>query len=117
MIFLFNKTVKDITSNYIPHETVTFDDKGTPWINKNVKLLILQKNEMYKSYVKENKDPKIFDKAKCLQSELNSKIESNKQKYYSRLSHKLVDPITNTKSYWSNFKRFLNNGKIPCISP
>ena len=72
---------------------------------------------MYKSYVKENKDPKIFDKVKCLQSELNLKIESNKQKYYSRLSHKLVDPITNTKSYWSNFKRFLNNGKIPCISP
>ena len=72
---------------------------------------------MYKSYVKENKDPKIFDKVKCLQSELNSKIESNKQKYYSRLSRKLVDPITNTKSYWSNFKRFLNNGKIPCIPP
>ena len=42
MIFLFNKTVQDIISNYIPHETVTFVDKGTPWINKNVKVLILQ---------------------------------------------------------------------------
>ena len=42
MIFLFNKTVQDIIYNYIPHETVTFVDKGTPWINKNVKVLILQ---------------------------------------------------------------------------
>ena len=48
MIFLFNKTIKNIVSNYIPHETVTFDDRDSPWINKNVKQLILEKNEMYK---------------------------------------------------------------------
>ena len=97
MIFLFNKTVKNIISNYIPHETVTFDDGDPPWINKNAKQLILEKNEMYKKYVNENKDPRIFDKVKCLQNELNSIIESNKQKYYSRLSKKLVDPVTSTK--------------------
>ena len=53
---------------------------------------------MYKKYVNENKDPKIFDKVKSLQDELNSIIESNKQKYCSRLSKKLVDPMTSTKS-------------------
>ena len=78
MIFLFNKTIKNISSNYIRHETVTFDDRDTPWINKNVKQLILEKNEMYKKYVNENKDPRIFDKIKCLQNELDSMIESNK---------------------------------------
>ena len=72
---------------------------------------------MYKKYVNENKDPRIFDKVKCLQNELNSIIESNKQKYYSRLSKKLVDPMTSTKSYWSTLKMFLNNKKIPCIPP
>ena len=50
MFFLFNKTIKNIISNYIPHETVTFDDRDPPWINKNVKQLILEKNEMYKKY-------------------------------------------------------------------
>ena len=106
MIFLFNKTIKNISSNYIPHETVTFDDRDTPWINKNVKQLILEKNEMYKKYVNENKDPRIFDKVKCLQNELDSIIESNKRKYYSRLSKKLVDSMTSTKSYWSTLKIF-----------
>ena len=66
---------------------------------------------MYKKYVNKKKDPRIFDKAKCLQNELNSIIESNKQKYYSRLSKKLFDPMTNTKSYWSTLKMFLNNKK------
>ena len=63
------------------HETVTFDDRYPPWINKNVKQLILEKNEMYKKYVNENKNPRIFDKVKCLQNELNSIIENNKQIY------------------------------------
>ena len=53
-----------------------------------------------KKYVKENKKIKIFDKVKCLQNQLNSIIESNKQKYYSRLSNKLPDPVTSVRSYW-----------------
>ena len=88
-----------------------------PRINKNVKQLILEKNEMYKKYVKENKDPRIFDKVICLQNELNSIIESNKQKYYSRLLKRFVDPMTSMKSYWSTLKMFLNNKKIPCNPP
>ena len=46
MIFLFNKTVKNITSNYIPHQTVTFDDRDPTSINKKVKQSVLEKNEM-----------------------------------------------------------------------
>ena len=74
MMFLFNQTVKIIISANIPYTTVTFDDRDPPWINKKKK-----KNEVYKKYVKESKDPRIFDKVKCLQTELNSIIESNKQ--------------------------------------
>ena len=72
---------------------------------------------MYKKYVNENKDHRVFDKVKCLQNERNSIIESNKQRQYSRLSKQLVDPMTSTKSYWSTLKRFFNNKRIPCISP
>ena len=38
MVSLFNKTIKNILSNYIPHEKITFDDP--PWFNKNIKQLI-----------------------------------------------------------------------------
>ena len=48
---------------------------------------------------------------------MDSVIESNEQKLHSRLSKKVVDPMTSTKSYWSTLKMFLNNKKIPCIPP
>ena len=54
--------VKNIISNYIPHETITFDDRDPPWINKKAKQLIPEKNEMHKKYVKVNNDTKMFDK-------------------------------------------------------
>ena len=79
MLFLSNNTIKNIISNDTPHETVTFDDRDSPRINKNVKQLILEKNEMYKKYVNENKDTRIFDKVKRLQNELDSIIESSEQ--------------------------------------
>ena len=44
-----------------------------------MKQLILEKNEMYKKYVNENKDTRIFDKVKRLQNELDSIIESSEQ--------------------------------------
>ena len=34
---LFNKTIKNITRNYIPHETITYDDRDPPWIIKTSK--------------------------------------------------------------------------------
>ena len=94
MIFQFNKTIKNnIISRYILHETVAFHDRDPPWINKNVKKVILEKDEMYRNYAKQNNDPRIFAKVKCLQKELNSIIESNKQKYYPCLSKKLVNSM------------------------
>ena len=66
----------------------------------------------YKKYVTENKDPRIFHKVKCLQNKPNLIIESNKRKYYSRLSKKLVDPMTSTKSYWSTLQ-ILKNSLYP----
>ena len=42
--------VKNLISNYIHHEAVTFDDINPQWINKNGKEVIVEKNEMYKRY-------------------------------------------------------------------
>ena len=44
-------------------------------------------------------------------------IEESKHQYYTRLSHKLLDPKTSKKSYWSILKTFLNDKKTPCIPP
>ena len=47
---LFNKTIKNIIRNYIPHETITCDDRDPNWINKDFKELIHDRNQAYKSY-------------------------------------------------------------------
>ena len=82
LILLFNKKVKNVISNYIPHGT--FDNRDPPWINKNAKQLTLEKNEIYKRYVNENKDPKTFEKVKYLQNKLNISREITYKKYILR---------------------------------
>ena len=103
MTFLFNRTIKNILSNYIPH-----DNRDPPQINNR---------DTFQCYLHRNKDPKLFRKVKYLQDELKFLIEANKEKYYSRISKRIMNPLTSTKTYWSILNSFLNNKKIACIPP
>ena len=49
--------------------------------------------------------------------ELSSLTASLKNKYYSKVAERLLDPRTNLKTYWSIWKTFLNNKKIPVVPP
>ena len=91
-------------SNYIPHETIVCNDRNPPWINKDIKQLILGKNHAYKSYIGSDKCLKFFNQFQFLQTKLNTLIEEYKNLYYARLSHKLLEPKTSQKSYWSLLK-------------
>ena len=42
-MFLFNRTIKNILSNYIPHEIIICDDRDPPWNNNRVKELMKKK--------------------------------------------------------------------------
>ena len=42
-VCLFNKTIKNILSNFIRHETILFDNRDPPWINSQVKHLTNEK--------------------------------------------------------------------------
>ena len=117
MVFLFNRTIKNIFSNYIPHKIITCDDQDPPWINNRVKELINKKNDTVQCFLYSNRDPKLFNKVEYLQNELKSLIEANKEKYYSRISKGMMNPLTSTKTCWSNLKSFLNNKNIPLIPP
>ena len=44
MVHLFNRTIKNILHNFIPHEVITWDDRDPPWINSSIKRLIQAKN-------------------------------------------------------------------------
>ena len=117
MVYVFNRTLKNILSNFIPHETIICDDREPPWINSFIKKLINEKNFVYKAYIMSNKNYELLIKFQLIQNQLSSEIEKSKNSYYSRIARKLISPNTSPKAYWSILKRFMNNKKVPCIPP
>ena len=117
MVYSFNKNIKNILWNYIPLEAITCDDREPPGINNNIKQLIKEINNTYRIYILNNKNLQIFEKVKYLQSQLKPLTESNNERYYLRVSKKIVDLMTSAKTYWSILKSLLNNKKIPCTPP
>ena len=98
MVFLFNRTIKNIFSNYIPHETIICEDRNSPWIKNRVKELIIEQNNTFQCYLHSNKDPKLFNKVEYLQNELKSLSAANKEKYYSRISKRLISALASTET-------------------
>ena len=66
----------------------------SPWINKEIKQLILDKNHAYKSYTRNNKSLSFFKQYLSLQTKLNSLIEESKNQYCTRLFQNELDPKT-----------------------
>ena len=98
-------------------ETFACNDRDPPWMNSEIKNLINEHNLAYKSYCCFNREVFLFEKFKFLQNKSNVSIENSKQTYYSKLSRKLANIATSSKTYWSILKTFMNNKKIPCMPP
>ena len=102
-----------MSHNFIPHEIITYDDKDPPWIDSSIRRLIQHTNEAYKRFKRSNKKSQCFENFQSLQNLLGVSIEASKERYYSRLSKKLMEPSTSPKTYWSVLKSFHNNKKYP----
>ena len=48
--FFTNKKLLDIIQNFIPHKTIICDDRDPPWINNEIKKLMVENNLSFKSY-------------------------------------------------------------------
>ena len=51
-VFIFNETITNIFSNFVPNKLVTFDDSNPPWMNDFIKNKIKCKHQIYKTYIK-----------------------------------------------------------------
>ena len=87
------------------------------WINTSIRRLIQDKNEAYKRFKKSSNNHQYSENFQSLQNLLEVSIKASKERYYSLLSKKLMEPSTSPKTYWLVLKSFHNNKKIPCISP
>ena len=113
---IFNSTILNILSNFVPHEFFVYDDKHSPWFNKKIRAFIQEKNVAYKTYRDNSGNIALKCRLKYLQTCLNAFIEVAKEKYHKRTS-KLINTQKNFKVYWSLLKIFLNNKKISIIPP
>ena len=68
--FFTNKTLPDIIQNFIPHKTIICDDSDSPWINNEIKKLMVEKNLTFKSYCISKKNMILVEKFKALQNQL-----------------------------------------------
>lgn len=68
--------------NFIPQETIAYDDRDPSWITHKVKDLI-QKNTANKYYLKSNKSIQLFQIVRYFQNLLTTATEVSKQQYYT----------------------------------
>ena len=108
---LFHVSIVNTIHNFIPFERTVCGNKDPPWISSEIKNLISEKNLAYCRF---NRDVFL---SWISTNQLYVSIKNSKQTYYSKLSSKLANPATSSKTYWSILKFFLNNKKIPCIPP
>ena len=78
---IFNSTILNILSNFIPHEFVVFGDKDSPWFNKKIRALIQDKKFTFKNYRHNSSNIALKCCLKYLQTCMNASIEVAKEKY------------------------------------
>ena len=116
-VVIFNQTLMNISSNYIPDKFITVDDKDPPWMSDYSNRNILNKKIACKSFNNNNKNYDAYLKLQTISTELSEMIFKRKNNHHHQLSDKLNDPETSTKAYWSILKTLYNGKKILLIPP
>ena len=75
---IFNKSVLNVLSYFIPHETTLCDDKDPPWFNTQIKFLLQTKNKVFKNYRTKKNNIQLLNKLNFLQEHFNSLITKSK---------------------------------------
>ena len=116
-VYIFNKTLMNIFSNFIPNKYVTFNDKDPPWMTNYLKHKIHCKISLYIKYLKHGKRNCDYVEPQRSIDEVSEDISKSKEQYYDSLAKKLNKPKTSPKTYWALMKTYYNGKKIPLIPP
>ena len=83
---IFNKTVFNVLSNFIPHEVIVCDDKDPPWFNGKIKSLINEKLRTYNAYRKNIGNSQLRKNLSSLQQRLRDLIDDSKEKIFLKVN-------------------------------
>ena len=76
---LFNETLLNIFSNFIPNKIKTFRDSDPPWINDDIKSKIKLKHKLYHRYLRHKRNKEDFAKVEHLRNEIDNVISKSKK--------------------------------------
>ena len=99
-VLIFNETVLNVLSNFLPHEVIVCDDKNPRWFNGKIKSLINEKLRTYNAYRKNIDNSQLRKNLSSLQQRFRDRIDDSKQKYVLRLTQKLNTIKKSTKASW-----------------
>ena len=114
---LFNETIVNTVSNYIPKKFITCKDKDPPWLNDHIKRLINLKNEIFKKYLKGGRPDSVYENLQTITWDLTEAVSSSKNVYCEPLANKVNHLNTSAKAYWSIIQTLFNSKKVPLIPP
>ena len=114
---IFNNTLINIFSNYVPCKTIIFDDKDPPWINDFIRKKLVLKNVIYRRYIMNGRNNQDLIALENIRKYVSDLIIKAKDDYYMNLGAKLHNPLLAKKTYWSLVKTLFNGKKIPVIPP
>ena len=77
-VIIFNQTLMNVVSNYIPNKLITIDDKDPPWMNDYIKRKIMEKNVACRSFNTNNKNYDAYLKLQTTSTELSEMISKEK---------------------------------------
>ena len=116
-VTIFTSVVTDIMTKYIPHKTITIDDKDAPWITPEVKTAIKRNQRVYRKWNIRGCKPDGREHVKSIQNSTSYLIRQAKSKYIDDLAKKLCDSRRGSKIFWTAFKRLINKKKFTNIPP
>ena len=105
-VVLFNETLMNIFSSFIPNKIKNFRDSDPLCMNDDIKNKIKSKHKLYHRYLRHKRNKENFAKLEYLRNEIDNLISESKKKCYQNINRKLNDPLTSSKTYWSITKNF-----------
>ena len=74
---LFNKSLMNIFSNFIPNKIKTFRDSDSPWMNDDIKSKIKLQHKFYHNYLTHKSNHEDFAKLEYLRNEIDNLISKS----------------------------------------
>ena len=100
--------ILNIADKVIPNRIVQIKKTDQPWITKEIKKLIRNKNRIHKK-AKRIDSPYYWEKFRKIRNRCNTAVNNAKTDYYKKLSNQIITEKANSQNWYKLIKRLFGN--------